>query len=109
MEPVKRLFEKHPDTSVRNNLERYSLHIMKLHNFFDNVPIYESVFHWDNRGYAVVIFNWAIFVMELVPPCLIFKVSYTEFPVKLPIDEYSIHYNEQFGGSLIKSYASFPV
>ena len=47
--------------------------------------------------------------MELVPPCLIFKVSYTEFPVKLPIDEYSIHYSEQLGGSLIKSYVSFPV
>ena len=38
-----------------------------LDNFFDNAPINESVFDWDNQGSTVVSFDWTIFVEELFP------------------------------------------
>ena len=47
-------------------------------------------------------FNWAIFSMDLAHEYLTFKLSYAKFPVMLPINEYSPHNNEQFGGCLIK-------
>ena len=41
--------------------------------------------------------------MDVVVKFLLnFKISYTEFIVQLPIDDYSTHNKEQFGGCLIK-------
>ena len=33
-----------------------------------------------------------------------FKVSYTEVPVRLSIEQYSTHINERFDGSLVPQY-----
>ena len=42
------------------------------------------------------------FFVDLVAQYLIIKISYNRFPVKLFINEYSTHYDEQFSGGLIK-------
>ena len=56
-----------------------------------------------NRTYnLLVIFNWAIFIIDLVPQYLTFRLSYVKFPICLSINEHSTHNNGQFDGCLIK-------
>ena len=42
------------------------------------------------------------FSVDLVHENFRFKLSYAKFPVMLPINEYSLHNNEQFGSCLTK-------
>ena len=48
----------------------------------------------------LVLLNWAIFSVDVGDKYLTFKITNVKFI--LPINDYSIHYNEQFGGCLIK-------